>query len=208
MAELLSFSKGHGKIPAFALLELQAGQSIQVYDVRLKITARFRGLRWWMYNHRILSALVGTAVFWGSSLTVTLLSWVILRLVFSTHDDSSRESIKGEEPYTTPDKIKDEIATDEEPDLSDTPRTFPTYGRQAPLRYEPKIKNEPAESEEYILEETAIQPLTTAEADDEEDDDLGGDYRGVDSGLGTSYSESGGRSSVARRRSKGKGGGS
>ncbi len=87
----------------------------------------------------------------------------------------------------------------DEPDLSDTPRTFPTYGRQAPLRFVPKVKEE--DSEEFIMDETAIQPLT-AEADDE-DEELEVYRGGRDSGIGTSFSEGGERSGVSRRRSRG-----
>ena len=94
-------------------------------------------------------------------------------------------------------KAEGEEETDE-PDLSDTPRTFPTYGRQAPLRYVPKVKEE--ESEGFIMDETAIQPLT-AEADDE-DEELETFRGGRDSGVGTSFSEGGERSGLARRRSR------
>lgn len=122
-------------------------------------------------------------------------------MIFSTSDEGGKGSIKGEETDTSVGtRIKDEVKTDEEPDLSDTPRTFPTYGRQTPLRFEPRVKDE-EDVEGVVLQETDILPLTN-EADDEDDEDLA--FRG-DSGLGTSYSEGGGRSSVTRRRSKGKG---
>lgn len=93
--------------------------------------------------------------------------------------------------------VKQEEETDE-PDLSDTPRTFPTYGRQPPLRYVPKVKDE--DSEDYVLDETSIQPLA-AEADDESED-FGGKSGRTDSGIGTSFSE-GGRRGLSRRRSRG-----
>jgi len=46
--------------------------------------------------------------------------------------------------------VKMEEETDD-PDLSDTPRTFPTYGRQAPLRYVPKVKDEDEDEKDYAF---------------------------------------------------------
>jgi len=111
--------------------------------------------------------------------------------------------VKGEQTDATT-AIKVEGEETDEPDLSDTPRTFPTYGRQAPLRYVSKVKDE-GDSEEYVMDETTIQPLA-AEADDEDEDgvDFGGHRGGrTDSGLGTSFSEGGERGGLSRRRSRG-----
>ncbi|KAM3071260.1 hypothetical protein ACMFMF_007733 [Clarireedia jacksonii] len=104
-------------------------------------------------------------------------------------------------------KVKEE-ATDDEPDISDTPRTFPTTGRQMPLVYPPVgIKKEEDEEESKVLEETVILPLG-GDADDEDEDGEESwkvEGRRSDSGLGTSFSEAGssrpGR--VTRRKSRG-----
>ncbi len=201
MAESAIFNKGWKNVPAYARLELQAGQEVQVYDARLHFTARFSGLRWIMYNHRILSFIIFTTAFWGMEITFATLGWLALQTIFAPNSDRKKE-VKAEETDAT--AIGAEGEETDEPDLSDTPRTFPTYGRQPPLRYEPKIKDE-ADSEDYIMDETTIQPLA-AEADDEGDDD--GEYKDVrggrtDSGIGTSFSETGERSRVQRRRSRG-----
>lgn len=88
-------------------------------------------------------------------------------------------------------------------DLSDTSRTFPTLGRQMPLRYTGRhetVKREDEDAkvkEEEIERTTGIQPLI-AEADDEDDEDFG-ERLGRDSGLGTSLEEGDGRG-VQRRR--------
>jgi seipin len=201
MAESQSFIKGWKNIPSYVMLELQAGQKVQVYDVRILFTARFGGLRWLMYNHRILSFIVFTSAFWCSEIIFTALGWLVVRAMFSPKKEVKQELVKGEETDAST-VVKAEGEETDEPDLSDTPRTFPTYGRQAPLRYVPKVKDE-VDSEEYIIDETAIQPLT-AEADDEDEEDLEV-YRGgrTDSGIGTSFSEAGERSGLARRRSRG-----
>jgi hypothetical protein len=151
-----------------------------------------------MYNHRILSFLIFTSAFWFSEILFTLLGWLTIRYIFSTKTEVKTELVKTDETDASQVKAEGEEETDE-PDLSDTPRTFPTYGRQAPLRYVPKVKEE--ESEEFIMDETAIQPLA-AEADDE-DEEMEAYRGGKDSGVGTSFSEGGERSGLARRRSRG-----
>ena len=210
MAESTVFKKGRSNVPAYVLLELQTGQEVQVYNARILFKARFGGLRWLMYNHRILSFFVFTTAFWFSEILFTGLGWIAVRYIFMPSPKpktKTERALKGEETdgSTTKGEIKEEEVETDEPDLSDTPRTFPTYGRQPPLRYVPKVKDE--DSEENILDEIAIQPLAAMEADDEEDEE--DVFRARDSGIGTSFSEGGGRGGVARRRSgHGKGGGS
>jgi seipin len=157
-----------------------------------------------MYNYRILSFIVFTSAFWGFEVTFAGFGWIVLRTIFSK-PTAKTESVKDEETDRTATGIKPEGNESDGPDLSDTPRSFPTYGRQPPLRYEPKIKDEVV-SEEVVIGETSIQPLAV-EADDE-DEEFEGEYRDIrgtrtDSGIGTSFSEAGERAGVARRRSKG-----
>jgi seipin len=198
MAESQSFPKGWKNVPGYVMLELQAGQEVQVYDVRVLFTARFGGLRWLMYNHRIISFLIFTSSFWFSEVLFTILGWLAVRAIFSPKQEVKKELVKAED---TDGSVKVEGAEEtDEPDLSDTPRTFPTYGRQAPLRYVPKVKEE--DSGEFIMDETTIQPLA-AEADDEDEEELEAYKGGRDSGIGTSFSEGGERSGIARRRSRG-----
>lgn len=200
MAERTSFSKGRKNLPAYILLELQTGQEVQVYDVRVYFAARFEGLRWMMYNHRIMSFVVFVSAFWVAEVLWAAMGWMVMRSFFGSGSSSTPATIKSEETDgTTTATIKKEEDETDDPDLSDTPRTFPTYGRQPPLRYVPKIKDE--DSEEYILDETAVQPLV-AEAADDESEEFGG-RSGRDSGIGTSFSEGGERGGVARRRSRG-----
>ncbi|KAH8598745.1 putative adipose-regulatory protein-domain-containing protein [Bisporella sp. PMI_857] len=194
MAEHASFKRGRSNIPAYILLEIQSGQEVQVYDIRVHFTARFSGLRWMMYNHRILSFLIFVSAFWIAEIIWSAVGWLLFRSL------STKPALLTPKPEEQDPSVKQEDETDD-PDLSDTPRTFPTYGRQAPLRYEPRVKDE--DSEEYILDETTIQPLA-AEADDESEDFGGRSGLGTrtDSGLGTSFDEGRGRG-LARKRSSG-----
>ncbi|KAK0121388.1 hypothetical protein ONS96_011561 [Cadophora gregata f. sp. sojae] len=208
MAESASFPRGRKNIPGFAMLELQAGQEVQVYSAKITFTARFGGLRWLMYNHRVISFVIFTSAFWVAEVLFTAIGWLIVRSIFSSAATVKKEeagAVKAEETDASLTGIKNEGDETDELDLSDTPRTFPTYGRQAPLRYvssgkdEPQVKDE--DSEEYV----AFQRGALAEADDEDDGEDVGGYRGgrTDSGIGTSFSEGGEMGGVKRRRSKG-----
>ena len=199
MAESAIFKKGYKNIPAYIILELQTGQQVQVYDVRVLFTARFGGLRWMMYNHRILSFILFVSAFWFAEVVWTGMGWAAMRFLFTSSPKPKPVDIKGEETDASTIAVKKEEDETDEPHLSDTPRTFPTYGRQQPLRYVPKVKDK--DSEEYVLDEAMIQPLA-AEADDENEDFGGKSGTGWDSGLGTSFSD-GGERGLARRRSRG-----
>lgn len=193
MAEGTEFPRGRKNIPGYVMLEVQAGQEVQVYDVRVQFKAQFVGLRWVMYNHRIISFITFTTAFWVSEMVFALIGWLVVRVIFASKVEVKKEIGKGEE--TDGSVIKEE-RTDEEPDLSDTPRTFPTYGRQAPLRFVPKVKEE--EFKEEDSEEYGLAPV---EADDEDEEEEG-QFGERDSGIGTSFSEGGGLGGVKRRRSR------
>ncbi|PBP25436.1 tubulin-tyrosine ligase, partial [Diplocarpon rosae] len=203
MAESTTFPRGRKNIPAFAVLELQAGQEVQVYGAKITFTARFGGLRWIMYNHRIISFLLFTGAFWIFEVLFAILGWLTARAIFAM---KAGGEVKSEEMNADASPgIKNEDEESDELDLSDTPRTFPTYGRQAPLRFVPKVKDEPLIKNEDGEEYAASEGQGLVDADDEDEEGSGTvDYRrGVtDSGIGTSFSEAGERAGVKRRRSR------
>jgi seipin len=207
MAEGIRFPRGTRNVPETIFLELQSRETdIEVYDVQLKLRARFSGLRWIMYNHRIFSFVVFTTAFWTAEIFFAILTWVLWNSQMSTKQEKVKGDIKRETDGSTAIKTEDDDIDTDDVDLSDTPRNFPTYGRQAPLRYVPKVKNEDDKGD-FIMDETAIQPLA-AEADDESEEpiDISNFHGGrSDSGIGTSFSEGPGRlpGGVPRRRSRG-----
>jgi seipin len=210
MAEGVSFRKGWRNVPSLLYLELQGkGQDIEVYDVQLKLRARYEGIRWLMYNHRIFSFIVFTAAFWCAEVTFAILTWILWNMRSSSRKEKGKAELKGEDTDASTiiktEREDGELETDDL-DLSDTPRNFPTYGRQAPLQYVPRVKAED-DGEKLVMDETTLQPFA-AEADDESEEPIDiGSFRGgrSDSGLGTSFSEGGSslRGGVQRRRSRG-----
>lgn len=157
-----------------------------------------------MYNHRILSLLAFTSLFWTVEMGFFLCTWGLFTLFFSRPAAPSQPK---REPATA---IKNEATEESDLALSDVSRTFPTFSRQPPLHYSsPKVKEEDSER---ALEE--LPPRTPGDADDEDEDedaDFVLDERhgmgGVpsDSGLGTSMESSMEGRGLVRRRSGGGG---
>ncbi|KAK0662838.1 Seipin [Lasiodiplodia hormozganensis] len=233
MMEGVRFEKGWQNLPEALRVEIRAVDRLQVYAVRVVFEAKLRGLRYIMYNYRLISALVFTTLFWIVELTFMILAWLALSQMFSPVQPRSAKAIKSEKEQTTkPDeeeteidlnKIKTEEPETEEttdvPELSDTPRTFPTFRGQQPLRYEsPRVKSEEEDDGPTAESAGGVGGAPEQEADDEDDEDAdfvldtAGRYMERDSGLGTSM-ESGQdrrRDAVRKRRSgffSGSGGG-
>lgn len=213
--------------PTSLLVEVQAGQKLQVYEASVTITAKLTGLRWFMYHHRVVSFLVGTGAFWAAEVVLMVIGWGVGGYLLSGLLEGGSKEEEGEakegtakgkrkarlqEGSGTGDGYDPEHETDGEEGstMSDTERTFPSRSGAPPLKYEPGIKQEEEEKSAAIKEE-----------EDEEDDDLydlpvhlpsvqeaGHEFR--DSGIGTSgYSDvssttavGSGSGSTARRRRK------
>lgn len=194
MGERVELAKG-SSLPASAYLEIQGGQSIETYHASVTLTAQLRGLRWLMYHYRLPTLTAAILLFWASEVLFMAGAWLAWSGLSGSGPGSGLGAGRVVEPASLKStgraKREDGSGADE---LSDAPRTFPTYGNQAPLRYEPEVK-----------EESQLGPRMEdlapfgGEADDEEEEDGRGGFRG-DSGIGTSYSE-GGSSSVRRRSS-------
>jgi seipin len=187
MAERITFPKVSA-IPTSAYIEIQAGQTIQIYEASVTMTAQLRGLRWLMWHYRLPTFIVFTTLFWLCEVVFMIMAWLAL---------SSLLQPTSIETGLVPVPMKKEGERGQENDLSDAPRSFPTYGRQPPLRYEPRVKEEGQGWQQQSME----LPPAGAEADDEEDDDgeSKDSWKG-DSGIGTSYSE-GGAGELRRRTS-------
>ena len=198
MFEGVEFDKGWANIPQSVRVVVEADEKMQFYEVGVRMVARFGGLRWILYHHRILSFLFFTTTFWGFSMLSMLCMWFVLSSYFATaprpksERDTNGKAIKAE--YSDSDAF-DPTSVD---DLSDTSRTFPTLSRQLPLHFTSRVGVKEEDDEEAkkndVLQSTDIQPLV-AEADDE--GEYGTEWR--DSGIGTGLDEER-LASVQRRR--------
>lgn len=194
--ERTSFARGSSSVPTALKLEVQSSERMQIYSAKAIFHARFRGLRWLMYNHRVISAVVFVGLFWGVEMVFAGIAWAVLIAYLGP-------AFKTEEQR--PVRIKEEVTSDDEERgfLSDTERTFPTLSNQQPLRFRsPEIKEEKKEedpSNGVRLQD--VPPLTNLEADDEDED---GDYF-LDSGIGTSMESGGGSRPGSMRKRRGRG---
>lgn len=189
--EGLEFERGWKNVPARMRVEIQSSGRMQVYYARVEWRARFRGLRWIMYNHRIISAVIFITLFWATEMTFAGLAWAGLSFWMQS---APAPEVKSEGEGGRP--IKRELESDDGRghEMSDTGRTFPSSSKQQPLRYQsPKEEDGPKIKQEHEEGQTKA-----TEADDEDEDV---DF--VDSGLGTGMeSSTARRESVRRRRSK------
>ena len=199
--------------------EIRRKLQMQFYEVRVHIIAKLGGLRWIMYQHRILSFLFFTTTFWSSAMMSMTLSWLVLStLTKSSPSPSSSPDVKLEKPReklaangaTVAIKREDEGEEEEEEDikidptsllndLSDTPRTFPSTpgGRRprVPLRFEGRrdiLKREDVDEEEENDKFTLFQAMEADDEDEDEDEaaDIVPETSGFrDSGIGTGLDE-------------------
>ncbi|KAL2266126.1 hypothetical protein VTJ83DRAFT_5478 [Remersonia thermophila] len=58
------------RVPERVLLEVQAGQDLQVYEASVTVAARLRGLRGVMYRWRVTAFVLCTAAFWVAEVAV------------------------------------------------------------------------------------------------------------------------------------------
>ena len=191
LAERVYFPKSV-PLPGSAFLEIEAGQTLQTYQVSLTLTAQLHGLRWLMHHYRLPMYLFFTFLFWVFELLFMGVAWSFL--FPSTTAPTEKEDVRalGVGGKT---RLLTKSEEDDEEDLSDHPHRFPTYA----------LKNEPAIKDEEDERPLSALPIGDAEADDEhdEDDDDGDGEQRVGAGTGTSYSE--GRSGQIRRRASGHG---
>ncbi|KAK3100901.1 hypothetical protein LTR53_018796, partial [Teratosphaeriaceae sp. CCFEE 6253] len=133
-----------------------------------------------MYNHRIISAVIFIGGFWTTEMVFAALAWATLTVVFAAPASDGQT----EEAHEPARRIKAEPEDeDKTPQMSDTERTFPTLTGQQPLKYEfePRIKQEYADSLNGVLPEHVVK---AGEADVEDAEDEDADFF-LDSGLGT-----------------------
>jgi seipin len=193
MGELVEF---RDVLPLSILVDVQAGQTLQVYDASLTLVARLSGIRWLMYNHRILSFWVCTGVFWVAEMVSTGLAWLVLAHLLSRKGDDGETIGEG--------KRRQELGF-----VTDTSREeeyermgFPVFKTENEEK--PKIK---VEEDDSGHESPGQVPLHHAgDADDEGDGEDAGEGSASAAGRsafgGTSF-ERGMGGSVRRRSSRG-----
>lgn len=165
-----------------------------------------------MYNHRVISFVAFTSVFWTMSTISMTTAWLILSYWFAKpmevkkEEDTVVNNAHAKGPVKT-EPSEEDIDPFSTEGLSDSQRSFPTIGRQMPLRFpvhtrDSHIKREDDDMVEKVSRSTNVEPLA-AEADDEDEEENALERgRRTDSGIGTSLDELERRNSVQRRRNR------
>lgn len=178
MGELVEFKN---VLPLSILVDVEAGQTLQVYSATVTLVARLTGIRWAMYNHRIISFVVCTTIFWVAEMLSMGLAWFLLDSVISGRQ---------------PDKLggaKWDVDTDDF-------RMGPPISYDEASEGDTRLKHEDDNDDVKVKEESPERETLVDQPADDEDD--GEDVWRETGAGGTSFShEKGG--SLRRRSSRG-----
>jgi hypothetical protein len=92
----VEFARGWGQTPSTLRLEVQSIHVLQIEKAEVHFRARFRGLRWIMYNHRILSAVVFVSMFWAVECIFAAFAWGFVSLYLAAPVDEVQKEPKAE----------------------------------------------------------------------------------------------------------------
>lgn len=193
MGERVQF---RGMRPLSMLVDVQAGQTLQVYSSRVTLVARLTGIRWFMYNHRILAFAVCTASFWLAEVLAMGSAWLVLGWVLSKHggvgtgDITKKENAETDTMSRQGDLARYEIGTTKKEDSDED---------------DDSVKEETPEPEPRLglrfgMETPDRSPQHVGDADDEGDSDDGRGRDGASAATGLEHGRSG---QVRRRVSRG-----
>ena len=210
MLEAVAFARGADRVPDRARVVVEAAtagaEQMQFYEVSVRVRARFRGLRWVLYNYAATSFVLFTAGFYGVAMTTAFCVYVVVAM-YAGSEGAEGPTVKREPGVKREDAAAgeegegrpafDPLATS---DLSDAARDFPTRGRQMPLRFPQRVADDGMRVKSEEEEALGIQPLGYGEADDEEDG-AGASSAWRDSGIGTGRDDAERRRLQRRRRS-------
>ncbi|KAI1458099.1 putative adipose-regulatory protein-domain-containing protein [Annulohypoxylon moriforme] len=186
MGELVEFKD---VLPLSFLLDVQAGQTLQVYSATITLVARLTGIRWAMYNHRIISFAVCTTIFWIAEILSAGLAWLLLSLFISSRNPAEPDNYGDDRLEDNPWKGRPPLPK----------ASFRVEFEDSEGEGDTGVKKEESDDDDgdvRVKEESPEQEtLMDQPADDEEDADDGW----KESGVGTSYSH--GKGGALRRRS-------
>ncbi|KAH9885527.1 hypothetical protein F4778DRAFT_760775 [Xylariomycetidae sp. FL2044] len=206
MGELVEF---RNVLPLSLLLDVQAGQTLEVYSASITLVARLTGFRWLMYNHRIISFVICTTAFWLSEMLSMGIVWVIFSNFISGDDQETTSGVavkreEGEREGKVPGMKMEDRTSKRVGSYSDDSRDLTTSGRDDDYDdYDDGVKREGGNIKVEDEETLVNTPRHVGDADDEED----GEELWRESGRATSFHsrEGGGGNMLRRRSSRGSG---
>jgi seipin len=198
-AEVLSVPMGElvewrSQAPVALLLDVQAGQTLQVYNAKIKLVARLSGVRWFMYNYRISAFIVFTGLFWSAEMISMGIAALVLTYALANNGEKKRRNRNAGLLSGADD------GDDGDEELSrrhPSSETMPAKGESGDY---PGVKDEDEDSddERYIKQEedNVIVDLPKRDGDADEEDNAG--IENSSKGMATGYDKARG---TTRRRS-------
>ncbi len=161
MAEDLVFAakrSATGRLPQSLLLEVQAGQGIQVYDAQVTLVARLKGLRGFMYRWKLTAFVVFTGGFWVGEMVVLagamglILAGILGGMGEGLGDDLDDDDYDDDELDEDGDEDGDERAGERQGGLKDDEAEIKSEPSSSP-EATPSKGSGPTKSEEEDMEE-------------------------------------------------------
>ncbi|KAI1881079.1 hypothetical protein JX265_001319 [Neoarthrinium moseri] len=199
MGELVEFRH---QLPLSLLLDVQAGQTLQVYAARIELVARLTGLRWLMYNHRILSFVAFTALFWLAEMLSMGVGWLVLAYVLRGKQDGeggaavvARDTDLDDSAWKSDrSAVLKRGSADRGSETTSGPSSSTYYDKSRSVKHEDDDDDD--DEKKYIKEESVERDLPARRIGYGEDDGA--------EGTGSSYGK--GKSAVRKRSSRELGG--
>ena len=164
MFEEIQFARGRDNIPAVAEIEIQSQlpPNPAIYSATLIFKVRFHGLRYLIYNHRMLAFAAFTTLFYSVSISTLAVVWAIIATLLSTTKDQA--------------PVKQETKVKQEGDTSDPLRTASDYkSDKTQKRITDDSENETVNLRENWAAQSQVTPQTSEAASAVSQDQTAGD---------------------------------
>ncbi|OJD22801.1 hypothetical protein ACJ73_05850 [Blastomyces percursus] len=149
----VEFARKRGAMPKMLRLEIRSDERMQVYNAIVRFDAKFSGLRWIMYNWKILSFLAFSSAFWVVSMLLTSSVWIALA---SQAEPTFRKRPKLEDEDEEEENSSDVSVKEEEGSDGEDSSSKLIKRRERRMREEPgQIKKEGDTEESAVLQTLA-----------------------------------------------------
>ncbi|KLJ11443.1 hypothetical protein EMPG_09748 [Blastomyces silverae] len=160
----VEFARKKAAMPKMLRLEIHSEERMQVYNAVVRFDAKFSGLRWIMYNWKILSFLTFSSTFWIVSMLFTSSVWIALASqaepTFKERPKLEQEAEEEEEENSSDNSVKEEEGSDDEDSSSKLIKQ-----RERRMSNEPEqIKKEGDAEESMVLQTLAREGHPDVEA--------------------------------------------
>ncbi|KAK5940033.1 hypothetical protein PMZ80_007451 [Knufia obscura] len=248
MFEEVVFARGKDNVPSTAEIEIQsqrppalamakeacAAPQLHIYSAKLVFQVRFHGLRYLIYNHRMLAFAAFTTLFYTVSISTLAVVWAVIATLLSTPGDQQlvkqEPKIKQEGDTSDPLRTSDYKSDKTQKQITDNSENETVNFREnwtSPHMQQEEFTPQTSQPASSASQDQAVvagaEPEEQADDEEEESEDELQQYarlrkrmedearqrqRAQDSGIGTSMeSDNAGRSGLVKRSNSRRGSG-